>query len=218
MVTPRVRFVLIKDGEDQTQFPFEATRIEVGSGTCELSFPNDPYLSEKQCVFSWGDNRWSVLDLQSRNGVYLRLRRGMALEGRDVILFGRHLYRFDYLEETERNAVPLAEEGVMLFGTPLGDPWGQLRQLTAAGTIRDVHFLHRNLVVIGRQEGEILFPDDVFLSRKHLALSFDGKTGFIEDLSSSNGTYLRVRTQNVVEDGDILRIGDQLLRFEKIES
>jgi pSer/pThr/pTyr-binding forkhead associated (FHA) protein len=36
----------------------------------------------------------------------------------------------------------------------------------------------------------------------------------LKDLGSSNGTYLRLRVPQVLVPGDMIRLGDQLLRFE----
>jgi pSer/pThr/pTyr-binding forkhead associated (FHA) protein len=36
----------------------------------------------------------------------------------------------------------------------------------------------------------------------------------LTDLGSSNGTFLRLRGDRKLESGDILRMGDQLFRFE----
>jgi pSer/pThr/pTyr-binding forkhead associated (FHA) protein len=89
-----------------------------------------------------------------------------------------------------------------------------LRQLTLAGTTRDVWHLTRPALVLGREEGDVTFPDDEFMSRRHAAVKRVGATTQLEDLSSSNGTFVRVRGERELVPGDILRLGDQLLRFE----
>jgi pSer/pThr/pTyr-binding forkhead associated (FHA) protein len=118
------------------------------------------------------------------------------------------------LSEHERGLAPAVEHGVLIFGSPLRTPWARLRQLTVAGILRDVHYLYRTKVTMGREEGDVLFHDDEFMSRHHLMLSLVGTKAILQDLGSSNGTYLRIRDQIELKAGDMIRVGDQLLRFE----
>ena len=69
--------------------------------------------------------------------------------------------------------------------------------------------------VIGREEGDVTFPDDEFMSRRHATVrrSTSGKPT-LEDMESSNGTFVRLRGDHDLRPGDVLRMGDQLLRFE----
>ena len=55
---------------------------------------------------------------------------------------------------------------------------------------------------------------DIDASSRHAELR-QLETGWVlVDLGSSNGTYLRLRTPHVLVPGDMIRLGDQLLRFE----
>ena len=69
-------------------------------------------------------------------------------------------------------------------------------------------------VRIGREEGDIVFPDDEFMSRRHAVLTRHGNRVRIEDQHSSNGTYVRLRGDRELSSSDVLRVGDQVLRFE----
>jgi pSer/pThr/pTyr-binding forkhead associated (FHA) protein len=103
---------------------------------------------------------------------------------------------------------------MVLFGTPLRSPWGRLRQITAAGTSRDVYHLTRSDLMIGREQGDIIFSDDEFMSRRHAQLQFRGNRAMITDQGSSNGTYVRLTGQFALDAGQMIRLGDELLRFE----
>jgi pSer/pThr/pTyr-binding forkhead associated (FHA) protein len=93
-------------------------------------------------------------------------------------------------------------------------PWARLGQITVAGVARDVYHLTRPEIILGREEGDFVFPDDEFMSRRHVSLTSDTGRGRLEDLGSSNGTYVRLRGERALRPGDMLRMGDQLLRFE----
>jgi hypothetical protein len=59
-----------------------------------------------------------------------------------------------------------------------------------------------------------VFSDDQFMSRRHAHLSLQGGDVRLEDLGSSNGTFVRLRGDHLLVPGDVMRIGNVLLRFE----
>ncbi len=70
---------------------------------------------------------------------------------------------------------------------------------------------------IGREDvNQVIVPNEA-ISKKHAKLTFaDGKF-YIEDLSSSNGTFLngtRVHTRTVLRNGDLIRLGAVIMKFE----
>ena len=93
-------------------------------------------------------------------------------------------------------------------------PWARLRQLTPAGTSRDVFHLTRSDLVLGREQGDIVFCDDEFMSRRHALLQFRGGGALLSDLGSSNGTFIRLTGQHALAPAEMIRLGDELLRFE----
>lgn len=70
--------------------------------------------------------------------------------------------------------------------------------------------------ILGRK-GDARFPTDAFLSPAHAKLIIDYDKLFIEDLHSLNGTYVRIRNEVRLSDGDCFLMGRQVLRFEQIE-
>lgn len=70
--------------------------------------------------------------------------------------------------------------------------------------------------VIGRA-GDVRFPTDAFLSPKHARITIEGRSVFIEDLYSLNGTYVKLRDEVKLTPGDTFLMGRQVLRFEKFE-
>ena len=67
---------------------------------------------------------------------------------------------------------------------------------------------------IGREDGDLNFPGDVFMSAKHCTVEErDGKY-FLTDLDSRNGTYIRIKAEKSLNHGDYVFIGRRLLRVE----
>jgi hypothetical protein len=146
----------------------------------------------------------------------VRLRDGVDLRDRDVILLGQQVLRFEVLADGELSLGPAFQAGVLVFGTPEVPRFARLVQYTTEGVCRDTHYLFRDETVIGRENGDIVFTDDPFLSRRHAAVRVDqaGRRFALHDLGSSNGTALRIRGEHVLRDGDQFRIGRHLFRFE----
>jgi pSer/pThr/pTyr-binding forkhead associated (FHA) protein len=72
--------------------------------------------------------------------------------------------------------------------------------------------------VLGRESGDIVFPDDPFLSRRHASIRTSAEPAprrfTLSDLGSSNGTFLRIRGEVALQHGDEIRVGQQLLRVD----
>jgi len=212
---PLARLVAVnRDGTDGESHAIFDESIDLGRVEGQLRFTEDPYLSDRHCRFFVKNGSWVVQDLDAVNGVYFRIKESWELEHGDRMLLGKQVLRFEYLSEQERDLAPAVEHGVLVFGSPLRTPWCRLRQISVAGVTRDIYHLHRSKVTVGREDGDILFPDDEFMSRKHLLISMTGGKAKVQDLGSSNGTYLRIRSQHGLAPGDMIRVGDQLLRFE----
>jgi hypothetical protein len=130
------------------------------------------------------------------------------------MLVGRQVLQFQLVPEHERSLRPAVHHNVMHFGTHGGPAWGRLVQLGPTGVSHDVFHLGREQVVIGREQADIVFSDDQFMSRRHATVSLRAGSGHLEDLGSSNGTFVRLRDDHLLVHGDVLRMGNVLLRFE----
>ena len=61
----------------------------------------------------------------------------------------------------------------------------------------------------------LVVTGDDYLSRRHARLYQDDGMVFLEDLGSSNGTFLRVHRPILLEPGDEILVGTTVLRFEQ---
>ena len=67
-------------------------------------------------------------------------------------------------------------------------------------------------VHLGRERGDVLFPEDGYVSGLHCRLSWEGGRLMLTDLGSSNGSFLRLREETDIKSGDVLLMGQQLFR------
>jgi pSer/pThr/pTyr-binding forkhead associated (FHA) protein len=203
-----------RDGSDGPRFPLRGEWAVVGRVGADISFPEDPFLARAHARLQQAPGGGRVTPIDELNGVFRRLAQATPLADGDIVLAGREIMRFELVGAEERAAPPLVRHGVTLFGSPPREPWGRLVQLLPSGGVRDVRHLDEEEIVIGREEGDLVFNDDAFLSRRHAALRWRNGTATIEDLRSSNGTFVRLRAPYDMRTGDHMRMGDQLFRFE----
>jgi pSer/pThr/pTyr-binding forkhead associated (FHA) protein len=202
-----------RDGTDGESFAIVGEQMDIGRSEGDLRF-DDPHLAPRHARILRRQGQYLLAPLEVRNGVYVRIHQPYELIDGDHFLLGKQVLRFELLSDAEKALRPAVEHGVVLFGTPVKAPWGRLRQLTAAGTSRDLYHLTRGELTLGREQGDIVFSDDEFLSRRHAQLQFRSNRVTLRDLGSSNGTYVRLRAQHVLSPGEMIRMGDELLRFE----
>ncbi|GEM_PF-4073611 len=71
-------------------------------------------------------------------------------------------------------------------------------------------------IVIGRQEGVAVPLNDEWASRRHARILRDGDEFVLEDLDSSNGTYVDgvPIVECILRTGDWIQVGRNLFRFE----
>ena len=74
------------------------------------------------------------------------------------------------------------------------------------------------VTLIGRDVNNSIVLDDDFVSSAHAALTYRGRAWYVEDLGSTNGTFVngaRVDELSPVAFGDEIQIGQVRLRLER---
>jgi pSer/pThr/pTyr-binding forkhead associated (FHA) protein len=209
--------VITQDGTPGRTFDVTDSQVDIGREEGGIVLPNDPYVSPRHArLRRQGGGQFTLRDLGSVNGVYVRVRRAEKLEHGDLVLVGLEVLRFEVVSDAEKTLGPALERGTQVFGSPASTRYARLCQRTIEGITRDVHSLYRDETVIGRESGDIVFTSDPFMSRQHAAIARDPYEGTftLRDLGSSNGTYLAIRSEVTLQNGDHLRIGQHLFRLE----
>jgi hypothetical protein len=173
-------------------------------------FAGDSYLSPRHASFrNAGPGRASVKDEGSLNGVYKRLARDVPTELRpnDIFRIGQEIVRYEPLA-----ILPPAADGVERLGAPSKGYVGRIALVIGREETGNAFPIPESGVHLGRERGDILFPEDGYVSGLHCRLSWDGRKLFLTDLGSSNGTFLRV-VEADLRSGDVLLMGQQLFRI-----
>jgi pSer/pThr/pTyr-binding forkhead associated (FHA) protein len=213
---PSARLILIMpDGSEGTVFSLKEGVSLIGRNQGEIQFPADPYLSPRHAQITVDSKKVTIEDLGSLNGVYLRMRQPMPLEPGASFRIGQQLLRLELPGDFQPLPIKKAPDDDSLFwGSPPPVVWARLVQILEGGKIGEIHLLSQPEVIIGRETGDICFPEDNFVSAKHCALQNNDGVVMLRDLGSSNGTFLRLQGAQKITSDDRLQIGGQVLRLE----
>ena len=215
MPTPRLVLVA-RDGEERESFAFAGETMSLGRTQGDVVFADDPFMSPMHARVERSGEAYTLVDMGSTNGVYLRIRGSAPVYPGDLFMVGHQVLRLDNVVESVQEQPP-GPDGTRVFGTPLKPAWGKLVLVGRGGVPGNVYFLRGAKVVFGRERGDLLFPADPFVSREHARLRLELQGGamgvFLEDLGSANGTYIRIRGSVEIRGRDTFRIGDQILRL-----
>lgn len=97
-----------------------------------------------------------------------------------------------------------------------GRVWGRLVQLAKDGSDGQAFPINTEQMDVGSVEGAVLLRDDPYVSPRHARLSREGGVWMVSDLGSTNGIYLKLQGRRGLQDGDLILLGQQVLRFEAV--
>jgi len=206
---------VVEDGSDGKAFDLTGPEVIVGRTEGNVLLFDDPYVAPRHARLSDHGGSWQIEDLSSLNGVYVRIKGRVPVENGDLILLGSQVLQFQLVSEEERHLGPVSQHGTRVFGSKPVTRLARLDQRTTLGLTGDVYYVYRDETVLGREVGDVVFTADAFLSRRHAILRRDPSTSqfSLEDLDSSNGTYVAIRKPFALKDGDRVRVGQHLFRF-----
>jgi len=95
-------------------------------------------------------------------------------------------------------------------------PVQELRVTDSHGAVQTLRLEARRLTLGRALENDLPFPDDLLLSRRHLAIEPDGSSWFVEDLGSRNGTLLNghpLRDRQKLDPGAQIEAGGLRIEF-----
>jgi pSer/pThr/pTyr-binding forkhead associated (FHA) protein len=192
----------------------------VGREKGDITFPQDSLLSREHSVFSTLGGALYVEDLDSANGTFVRIRGQHELLDDDTILLGRQMFRFRLLvkeKEAEKGKGKKKKKGK---GKDKEKPkeegespnLAELVRIGKGGEEQDRYLLARGENAMGRTQGVYTFPDDRYLSRMHATFKIHEGRSVLEDMKSTNGSFVRIRERHLLDQDDTVLVGSQFLR------
>ncbi|QDU62256.1 FHA domain protein [Planctomycetes bacterium Pan216] len=198
---PQPRIVLFdENGLPGEHITIRRAEFRIGREHGDLLIPHDLLVSGRHVVLKWQESRLTLIDEGSRNGTFLRLRPGFPwpLPPGCRLLCGSQLFQMS--ENTDQGRDPVDARL-----TKISDQSSMERHFPL-----DLE----QPISIGRDSStDISVRADDFLSPRHSLIRYDRqrKTFTIEDLMSLNGTFMKINGPAPLVDGDMFRIGEQLV-------
>jgi pSer/pThr/pTyr-binding forkhead associated (FHA) protein len=171
-------------------------------------FENDGYLSPSHALLDLRGGSASIRDLDSLNGVFVKMTQEEELTGGQIFRIGQELLRFELLGAPEPTP-----EGTELMGSANPGYWGKLNLIIGRGRTGAGFPLLGESCTLGRDRGDISFPDDGYVSGLHARVTLRDGRVFLADLGSSNGTFIKVNGERAVGHESFVLLGQQLFRL-----
>ncbi len=173
-------------------------------------FADDPYVDAQHGALSFRPDGVSIEDFDSTNGVFVRVRGRVALRSGDVLRCGEELLRYTAIKSgSQPGRAPV-------LGSPDPGYWARIDVMLTLEDNAASYPVDDDEVCFGQTDGHVQFPDDPYLGELHCRVRRTERGATLEDLDSAYGTWLRLRSGDVVPYGAELLVGQTRLRLEAI--
>lgn len=189
-----------------------AFSISVGRKGCDINFENDKYISPIHARIENSVEGLKIIDASSYNGIFKKVRGVASIKPSDVFICGSQILKF--LGQLNKLAPYILPDSTVFYGSFIPDQeYLMIQQILNNKKMGDL-YIRPVPLKIGRERADILFPKDNFLSSTHCSIS-QSESGFVlTDLNSANGIFLKIRGSEIINDGDILLVGQELLMIK----
>lgn len=211
----KARLILIRgtDGTDGLSYLLQGTEHVAGRTSAQIPFPNDSWINDRHANFIYRGEKLVIRDEGSINGVYVRVKGSVPLSPGDYFLCGEQVFR---VESTPRDTSGPEPDQTYFYSSPKRPTPFRIVQVLRGGADGMVYCARDNNVHVGREDNEMNFPDDIYMSGRHSRIEMTADGAYtLHDVGSRNGTYVRIREERELAHGDYLFIGQQLLRVEQ---
>ena len=166
------------DGSEAGTYNLPGGTTMVGRDTGGI-FAGDSYLSPRHATFRQTPGKLFVKDDASLNGVYKKLARDIAVElvPNDIFRIGQEIIRFETL-------APMAPtgDGVERLGSPSKGYIGRVALVIGRDATGNAYPVPETGLHLGRERGDVLFPEDGYVSGLHCRLSWQNGMLYLTDL------------------------------------
>lgn len=201
------------DGGTGPEIPLVDGLNHVGRTGPEVIVADDPRVADEHATIDVGRDVVFLEDLATRHGTFVRVTGQRTVADGDQIRIGHALFAIQL-------AIPRPQpstDGAAWLGSAgtTGDWFGRLLRLGPNDAIIEAHLLRSPETTLGRTSGDILLPDDPFVSSRHASFAASGAGCVLKDLGSTNGCFLRIKGRVALEDGDFVLVGHHLFQFKR---
>lgn len=211
----KAKLILVKgEGVDGMSYHLNSTNHVAGRTDGPIVFSEDRLLSPTHANFYYENGALHVRDEKSLNGVFISVKEPIPVHTGTVFMAGEQVFRVEEVAPINDDA---AADGTFFFASPHQNSPFRLVQILEGGGDGMVVNSREMEVIVGRENSDMNFPNDPFISGNHVKVQYvDGNIQLV-DLSSKNGTFVKIDRERQLVHGDYLFLGRQLLRVEITE-
>ena len=202
------------DGSEGESIEIKEKSATLGRDHSWEVFDTDEYLSPQHARIEVQESGAITLtDLGGINGIFIRLTKPVTLESGDFFRAGQQLFSYENLSAD--HAVT-DQQGTKRLGSPIYETWGRLSHIVGQGEVGRSWLLHGELTTLGRVKGDIVFDQDRFMSSRHCSLTLSQGQVTLTDQGSTNGTFVRIRQSIIVQDEDLILLGQKIFKVKTV--
>jgi FHA domain len=173
----------------------------IGRTEGDVAIPHDGQLSSRHAALQFkeskGKSRWTLVDLKSKNGTFVRIGHAVLDHGMEFIV-GRTRLRFEcrpVAHAAGSKSSRAAEQATQMWQDhSAAELSPTLIELTAAGAGHRV-LLNKPEIWLGKDAGhcQMVLPADPFVSARHARIRCDEEGRWVlENNKSVNGVWLKI--------------------------
>lgn len=198
------------DGSEGESVQLHAGPNVIGRSSDAPVLQRDEYLSPEHATVGKVPDGFRIDDNNSINGTYYRTSGPVAVAPGDYIRMGQEVFLLQ-----GKNDFPIDQGLAPEQGSSAGTIWGRLARVSGPEDVASSAFpLYREEHTIGRERGDFTLPDDGYVSGLHAKIYRENGQIFVEDLNSSNGTFIRIKETHTVPNGTLILMGKQPFRVK----
>jgi predicted component of type VI protein secretion system len=211
---PQIKYKLVQvrtDGRPGREFEISRQAV-IGRSAGDFTFPNDEYMQPVHARLMV-DSGQLFLEPATDADSFFSLVGSYRLQAGDVVSVGSQVLEFREdeaaLAAASRTGTGLGELNAMLHGA--------VAEFVSLNPDARRYPIHEQQTTWGRTKATYTFPTDTAMSRSHAMVYHRGEDFFIEDVGSTNGTFVMAREKTPIPPGVVLSIGGQRLKVLRDE-
>jgi hypothetical protein len=211
--TATVRLRVLRGPAQGPQF-YEGTSREVVLGRAgEIPLHGDRFCHPREAILRIDGPNVFLSDLESGNGVFLRVRRPVELEPGDHFMVG------DQVLTIEKNPRPddgPADGPTYFYSSPKWTSSFRIVQIFEGGGKGACVLARGTTMQLGRELGDFVFPNDPLVGEPHCLVEEQAGAILLTDLGSQSGVFVRIKGDEQVVPGDEIVVGRTRLILEQV--
>jgi pSer/pThr/pTyr-binding forkhead associated (FHA) protein len=180
-----------------------------------ISLENERFCHPREAQIRWQKGRMWLHDLESGNGVFLRIRQPVELEIGDEFMVG------DQVLLIERNPEPNDGPGpgpTYFYSSPKWPSSFRVVQLFEGGAKGACVVARGTTMQIGSAIGDFVFTADPLVEDQHCLVEEQAGSIVLSDLGSRTGVFVRIKGEQELLAGDEIIVGRTRMALEVLLS